>query len=132
MEDYRKGDGDSKKKLIIIQEFIKEYKKLLSDEEFFLGFGKYTEPHKDGLLANFVHQLKQNPFDIIPLIDIHFQPLKQVPDSLLTVKKIEDQKIVGSCSEYAFLTAAALRLVDYPSALLFTLKPSWRSKNQKV
>ena len=102
----------------------KEYPKKLSEQikylkenkEYFLGFGKFTEPYEDKVVAQIAKEVSIH--SIWKEIHARFKPVKVDTNYYFSVKFMEDNLVVGGCSEYAFLTAAIFRKKGYPAAII--------------
>jgi len=102
-----------------------QIKFLKENPEFFKGFGKYTEPYNGKLVDKIIEKVRS---DKVPLwgleneIRKYFRKVKVEVSYILPVKYMEDHQIVGGCTEFALLTAAILRKLGYPTAILYAVK----------
>ncbi|BFI73828.1 hypothetical protein YN1_8150 [Nanoarchaeota archaeon] len=109
------------------EDFIEQYKFLLNNIDFFKTFGEFSEPYEDKIIAKAIEEYKDKPLREklrapFKIISNYFRPLNNVPvEHIYSVKEMEDKKIRGACSEFALLTAAILRKLDFPVALLGTI-----------
>jgi hypothetical protein len=110
-----------------------QYEFLLDNLEFFKTFGKYTEPYEDKIVAKIVKKYKNKsikeklkaPFEIKDMVNTILKKIDKIPlDKIYSVKEMEDKKIIGSCTEFALFTSAILRKLDFPTAMIYTVKIS--------
>jgi len=55
------------------------------------------------------------------LIRRYFKKIKVGPEYIFTVKEMEDNGIVGACTEHALLTATIFRRLGYPTAIVHSI-----------
>ncbi len=102
-----------------------QIKFLKENKDFFLTFGPYTEPYKDKLIAKVVNEIKEKDipalYTIKDVIKRNFKKVNIDPNYIFTVKFMEDHRVVGACTEHSLLTAAILRKLGYPTAIVYSI-----------
>lgn len=102
-------------------EFKQQLKVLIDNPNFFKTYGYYTEPYPDKIVSKIAEEYKDKPFEIDKPIHEGFKKVDVDVRYLFTVKFMEDNRVVGGCSEVAFLTASIFRKMGYPAAIMDTL-----------
>jgi len=101
-----------------------QIKFLKENKDFFLTFGPYTEPYEDKIVASIVKEIQEKNvpiWEVGYLIRKHFKKIEVGPEYIFTVKDMEDNGIVGACTEHALLTAAIFRKLGYPTAVVHSI-----------
>jgi len=98
---------------------------LIENRDFFLTFGQYTEPYEDKIVASVINELKEKNAPIWQVghfIRKRFKLVKEDPLYIFSVKEMEDKGIAATaCTEFALLTAAILRKLGYPTAIVYSI-----------